>query len=208
MEISAVDKTWEKALRRRLLRMTLWTGAVFAALAAGFTVFFWQDSAAAGEIIAAYMPKVQSLTADDGSLSVIRLMMNNIFASAISIGLGIIPFLFLPAFSLLVNAAVIGAVLGMAAANSIVPVGRMIVFGLLPHGIFELPALFLSMAMGIYLCRLLSGKLLGRAKDEKLLPNFNALAKTFVLGALPLLAVAAVVECFVTPALMSWAGLA
>lgn len=202
-----IDRTWEKALHRRLLKTALCVGIAFIALSAVFTVFFCRDQEAAGEIIAAYMPKARSMTDEDGSVSLIRLLTNNVFASAVSTGLGLIPFLFLPVFSLLVNTAVIGAMLGMIAASGTVPVGKTIVFSLLPHGIFELPALFLAMAMGIYLCRLLSMKILGKAGEKKILPNFNALAKTFVLNVLPLLAAAAVMECYVTPALMGWAGL-
>ena len=197
----------DKTLRRKLLRMTFWTGIAFIGLTGVFTVYFAQNGEMCREILSAYLPKMESMMDDDGSLSLIRIFLNNIFASALSIGLGLAPFLFLPAFSILSNTMLIGAVLGLSAASSAVPVIKMVAVGLLPHGIFELPALFLSMAMGLYLCRLLTLKILGKAREEKILENLNALAKTFVLVVLPLLAAAAAVECFVTPALMGWAGL-
>lgn len=197
----------EKNLRRRLLRMTFWTAIAFGGLTAAFTIYFAQNSEMCREILASFMPKMESMMDDQGHLSLLRLFLNNVFASALSIGLGLVPFLFLPAFSILSNTMLIGAVLGLSAASATVPVIKMVAAGLLPHGIFELPALFLSMAMGLYLCRLVTLKLLGKEREEKILENLNALAKIFVLTVLPLLAAAAAVECFVTPNLMNWAGL-
>ncbi len=197
----------EKTLRRRLLRMTVWTAIAFVGLTAAFTVYFAQNSDMCREILSAYLPKMESMIDDDGHLSLLKLFLNNIFASALSIGLGLAPFLFLPAFSILSNSMLIGAVLGIGTASGVVPVVKMVALGLMPHGIFELPALFLSMAMGLYLCRLMTFKILGKAREEKILENLNALAKIFVLTVVPLLAAAAAIECFVTPNLMSWAGL-
>ena len=197
----------DQTLRKQILQTAMWVGIVFVVLTAVFGVYFCRNAESADGLMAAYLPKVQSMTNEDGSLSVIRLFFNNVFASALCVGLGLVPFIFLPAFSVLSNAMMIGAVLGLGAASGAMPVAKTVIFGLLPHGIFELPAFFLSMAMGLCLCKLLCRKLLVRAKEEKLLPVLNAMAKTFVLGVLPLLAVAAAVECFVTPALMGWAGL-
>lgn len=197
----------DNTLRRRLLKLTVWTAIAFVGLTAAFTVYFAQNSQMGQEILSAYLPKMESMIDDDGHLSLLKLFLNNVFASALSIGLGLVPFLFLPAFSILSNTMLIGAVLGIGTASGIVPVVKMVAVGLMPHGVFELPALFLSMAMGLYLCRLLTLKILGKAREEKILENLNALAKIFVLTVLPLLAAAAAIECFVTPNLMRWAGL-
>lgn len=197
----------DNTLRRRLLKLTVWTAIAFVGLTAAFTVYFAQNSQMGQEILSAYLPKMESMIDDDGHLSLLKLFLNNVFASALSIGLGLVPFLFLPAFSILSNTMLIGAVLGIGTASGIVPMVKMVAVGLMPHGVFELPALFLSMAMGLYLCRLLTLKILGKAREEKILENLNALAKIFVLTVLPLLAAAAAIECFVTPNLMRWAGL-
>jgi len=197
----------EKDLRRKIVWLAVWVAVIFVALTAGTAVYFGSDTASAQEIVAMYAPKAQDMIDENGALSIIKLLLSNIFACAMCVGLGFIPFIFLPALSVISNAALIGALLGLGAASGIMPVAKTIAFGLLPHGIFELPAFFLSMAMGIYLCKLLSRKILGRAKEERVLPILNGLAKTFVLGAIPLLIVAALIECYITPALMTWAGL-
>ena len=144
-------------------------------------------------------------TNEDGSLSYLGVVMNNLYACALCVGLGAVPFLFLTAWAVLSNSMVIGAVLGYGSASGVVPAFRAIVLGLLPHGIFELPAVFLSMAMGLYLCRTLSLKILGRAKEERILPLLNNLAKAFVLVVIPLIVAAAVVECCITPQLLEGA---
>lgn len=172
----------DKVLRKRLLRTAVWVGAVFVVLTAVFAVYFRQNAAAADGLMAAYLPKVQSMTNEDGSLSVLRLLRNNIFASALCVGLGLVPFIFLPAFSVLSNAVMVGAVLGLGAASGAMPVAKTVIFGLLPHGIFELPAFFLSMAMGLCLCKLLSRKLLGRAKDGKAPAGAERSGKAFCAG--------------------------
>src|SRR5699024_1728968 len=87
---------------------------------------------------------------------------NNIRASALMAILGIIPFLFLPAIILGYNAVIIGiaCAFSMAMGTGV----SFLVLALLPHGIFEIPALILSAALGIYLCKELVKKLVGRSR--------------------------------------------
>ena len=189
-------------LRKKICKLTLIVAAVFVLLTAAFGFYFYSDGSAAEQILSAYTQSVQSVANEDGSLSYIGIVMNNLYACGLCIGLGLVPFLFLTAWGVISNCMVIGAVLGYGSASGVLPPFRAIVFGLLPHGIFELPAIFLSMAMGLYLCRTLSLKILGRAKEERIMPMLNAFAKTFVLVIVPLVVVAAVVECCVTPLLL------
>ena len=143
-------------MRKKMVKLTLSDGAVFIALTAAFGFYFYSNENAAEQILAAYMDTAESVSNEDGSLSYLGVVMNNLYACALCVGLGAVPFLFLTAWAVLSNSMVIGAVLGYGSASGVLPAFRAIVIGLLPHGIFELPAVFLSMAMGLYLCRTLS----------------------------------------------------
>lgn len=85
---------------------------------------------------------------EDGSFSVLALLGSNVRAMVLSALYGFIPFLYLPALSLGLNAAIIGMLAAMMQ-------GQWLLFaaGILPHGIFELPALVLSLAAGLCLCQ-------------------------------------------------------
>lgn len=192
-------------MRQKLTKMTLIVAGIFIVMTAVFGFYFYEHQTDAQDLMALYMPAVESITTEQGALSLLPLLRSNLFACALCVGLGLIPALFLPVWALLSNAMMIGALLGLVGVSGIMSPLKTVLFGLLPHGIFELPAFFLSMAMGIYLCRTLSLKLLGKAKEEKLLPMLNGIAKGFVLVVMPLLLVAAVIECYVTPYLMQFA---
>lgn len=197
----------KQKLKRKIMKLTFIVALAFIVLTAVFAIYFYQNGELAKQILNTYLPKAQSVMNEDGTLSYLGIVMNNIFACAMCIGMGCVPFIFLPALSVLSNSMMIGAVLGYGAAAGAMSPLRGIVFGLLPHGIFELPAFFLSMAMGVYLCRTLTMKLLGKAKEEKILTMLNHIAKTFVLVVIPLLIVAAVIECNLTPTIMKAAGI-
>lgn len=194
-------------MRQKLLKMTLIVGAVFIAATAVFCFYFYENPAEAQSVLSLYTPSVEAVTGEDGTLSLLSLFRSNLFACATCVGLGFIPFIFLTAWALLSNAMMIGALLSAVQASGAVSLTKTIVFGLLPHGIFELPAFFLSMAMGVYLCRTLTMKIFRRAKEEKMLPLLNGIAKGFVMVVIPLLIVAAVLECYLTPQLMSLTGI-
>lgn len=194
-------------MRQKLLKMTLIVGAVFIAATAAFYFYLCENIADAQSVLSLYMPNVEAVTGEDGTLSLLSLFRSNLFACVTCVGLGFIPFVFLPAWALLSNGMMIGALLAIVQASGAVSLTKTIALGLLPHGIFELPAFFLSMAMGIYLCRTLTMKIFGRAKEEKILPMLNGIAKGFVMIVIPLLIIAAVLECYLTPQLMSLAGI-
>ena len=80
---------------------------------------------------------------EEGELSVFALLMNNWRAMLISAAYGFVPFLFLPVISLVTN----GALLGMLAALFVSQGTSLLVYlaGILPHGIFEIPALVFSL---------------------------------------------------------------
>ncbi len=133
---------------------------------------------------------------EDGSFDVLALFGNNLRAMVLSILYGFIPFLYLPALSMGVNAAIIGMLAAMIDGQWL-----LLAAGILPHGIFELPALFLSLAAGLCLCRNINVYI---RKNEKgiMKPLLLNILRVVVLLVVPLLVLAAVAETYVTPALM------
>lgn len=133
---------------------------------------------------------------EDGSFDVLALFANNLRAMVLGILYGFIPFLYLPALALGVNAAILGMLASLIDGQWL-----LLAAGILPHGIFELPALFLSLAAGLCLCKNINAYI---RKNEKgiMKPLLLNILRVTVLLVLPLLVIAAVMETYVTPALM------
>lgn len=133
---------------------------------------------------------------EDGSFNVLALFANNLRAMVLGILYGFIPFLYLPALALGVNAAILGMLASLIDGQWL-----LLAAGILPHGIFELPALFLSLAAGLCLCKNINVYI---RKNEKgvMKPLLLNILRVVALLVLPLLVIAAVMETYVTPALM------
>ena len=133
---------------------------------------------------------------DDGSFNVLALFLNNLRAMVLSVLYGFIPFLYLPALSLGVNAAILGMIASMVEGRWL-----LLAAGILPHGIFELPALFLSLAAGLCLCKGINAYI--RTNEKGVMkPLLLNLLRVLALLVLPLLVIAAFMEAYVTPAVM------
>ena len=133
---------------------------------------------------------------EDGSFDVLALFGNNLRAMVLSTLYGFIPFLYLPALSMGVNAILLGMV-----ASSVNGQWLLLAAGILPHGIFELPALCLSLAAGLCLCQNINRYI---RKNEKgiMKPLLLNILRVTGLVVIPLLVVAAIMESYVTPAVM------
>ena len=133
---------------------------------------------------------------DDGSFSALALFGNNLRAMVLSTLYGFIPFLYLPALSMGVNAILLGMV-----ASSVNGQWLLLAAGILPHGIFELPALCLSLAAGLCLCQNINRYI---RKNEKgfMKPLLLNILRVTGLVVIPLLVFAAIMESYVTPAVM------
>lgn len=137
----------------------------------------------------------------DGSVQAAALFLSNLRAVALGVLYGLIPFLFLPALPLGINAMVIGLFASYYVQNGM----SLLTFlaGVLPHGIFELPALVLGIALGLCLCRGLTDYVRKNTKGV-MVPLFLNLARVFLLWIVPLLAVAAIIETYITPVILQW----
>lgn len=141
------------------------------------------------------------LADEAGNISFVGMLMNNWFAMVFTVLYGFLPFLFLPVVSAAANAVIIGALAAFYRLNQI----PMAVFfaGIVPHGIFEIPALVLSVSLGFLLCRNLVRIIL---HSDRALPMVDLLAnilRTMLFVIFPLLLIAALIECYITPGIMN-----
>jgi stage II sporulation protein M len=103
------------------------------------------------------------------------------FAILLGVFLGILP-LFLTIFN--------GYVLGYVSSLAIEKAGFLSLWRLFPHGIFELPAIILSFAIGLRLGITLFSKNI----IKEFFRRFKLSFKTFIFVILPLLLIAAIIE--------------
>ncbi len=113
------------------------------------------------------------------------ILFNNIQSSLAGMIFGI----FLGVFPVVV-VAVNGYLLGFVALMTIQKDGFFVLWKLFPHGIFELPAVFISLGLGLKL-----GTFIFQKKKAELFRNYfwNSL-KVFFFVVIPLLIVAAIIE--------------
>ncbi len=154
-----------------------------------------------------------------GPVLALTLFYHNARASLLAAGAGFIPFLCLPVFDPLLNGAVLGLLTSIARHQGL-NVPALVVTGILPHGIFELPAILYVTSVGIYVSLTLGRRMLGSRHRKESRPSVvfddgpasdksgaglgrlgMAAARSFLLVVLPLLLVAALIEVFVTPLL-------
>lgn len=132
------------------------------------------------------------------------LFFHNARTTVVFLLLGLVSFATLGVTLLLLNMGLVGGVLGGA---SLIGYSPLLVFvsGILPHGIFELTAVFLAAAamfkVGAQLVTPQTEKSLG----EVLLLSLADWLRVFVGLVVPLLAVAAVIEVYVTPLFLKMA---
>lgn len=143
-----------------------------------------------------------AVTDENGALSALALFVNNFRACGVIMFYGMIPFILLPALSLGVNAMLLG-VLGAWYMADGLPMAAYFA-ALIPHGIFELPALISAFAVGLYACGQTTGLVRRREGCRSVLECMMLIARTMVLIQLPLLAVSALIEAYVTPLIASF----
>lgn len=113
---------------------------------------------------------------------VLKIFLNNALVSLSIILLGIVIGLF-PLWATIQN----GYIIGFVANKAIALEGIWVLWRLIPHGIFELPAIFIAIGLGLKL----GEKVLRRDKPIKFLKDS---LKVFLFVIMPLLIVAAIIE--------------
>lgn len=143
----------------------------------------------------------------DGSdtLTVPYLFAHNLQAMLLMGFFGLFSFGVLGVILYLVNTSVIGGLLGLFKLMGNVPVYVLIVAGILPHGIFEIPALILSTTAILHVGLVLVTPQAGRTIGEVLLEALADWARVVLGLVIPLLFIAAIVESQFTPHLLGCA---
>jgi uncharacterized membrane protein SpoIIM required for sporulation/ABC-type transport system involved in multi-copper enzyme maturation permease subunit len=126
---------------------------------------------------------------------------HNLQVTIVILLLGLFSFGVLGALVYLLNMGIIGAVLALIRAMGASPL-KVGVFGILPHGIFEIPALILASAAILYIGVLLVTPRPQRTLGEVLIEAIADWTKIGVGLVLPLLTIAAIIETWVTPVLL------
>ncbi|MCT4783483.1 MULTISPECIES: stage II sporulation protein M [Exiguobacterium] len=132
--------------------------------------------------------------------TMVALFVNNTRVALLAFLLGMIP-LFIPYVFVVINAAIIGLV-AMIVDFSGESVIKVITLGILPHGITEISAILLGAAMGLSLNRHIWQKMQGKDTNVTLKALFFIGLKMFLFVVVPLLAISAVIEAYVTPLLL------
>ena len=129
---------------------------------------------------------------------------NNARTTIVFLLAGVISFGTLGLTLYMVNFALVGGVLGAA---NLVGFSPLLVFavGVLPHGLFELTAVILATAAMLRVGVLLISPDTDRSLGETLLVSLADWFKVFVGLVIPLLALAAVIEIYLTPVLIKMA---
>lgn len=113
------------------------------------------------------------------------LFANNLWVSFIAIILGAL-FGILPFFQAVTNGYLLGFVSKIVVADT----GFLVLLKLLPHGIFELPAVIVSMGFGLKL----GLDMFKKERWELLRKNFKEAMRFFIFVILPLLLIAGIIE--------------
>lgn len=190
-----VRQQWKKFLA---------VAGIFILLSVGTALLMIRNPDQARELMGLLQETMGKVVDEEGNIQLFQLFVNNLSVAGLGVLLGFIPFLAAPMYIILSNGAVMGVVYGAYLSISdtlAAPVWKIMLVGILPHGIFELGAIFLSVALGLQLCFQISKQIMGRAV-RSLKEELIDLGWAFVLWVTPLLLLAAVVECFVTPVLM------
>jgi uncharacterized membrane protein SpoIIM required for sporulation/ABC-type transport system involved in multi-copper enzyme maturation permease subunit len=196
------------AIRRLALPMTLMAGISVVGVWLGYD---WVIDNVQSMIERASPENIDRLTREvketpslaqmGARLTVPALFVHNTRAVATILLAGLFSFSVLGILVFLLNMGLIGGVLALFALLGISPVA-LFFNGLLPHGLFEIPALMLGGASVLRIGVVLIAPQVGKSMGEVMVELLADWAKVFLGVIVPLLAVAAVVETYITPRLL------
>ncbi|HEX8990928.1 MAG TPA: stage II sporulation protein M [Anaerolineales bacterium] len=135
-------------------------------------------------------------------LSASFIFLNNLRATFLVFLAGLFSFSVLGMLVYLLNVGLVGGVLGVFKLIGFSP-AALFAAGLLPHGVFEIPALMLSSAVVLRMGAVLVTPQIGKSMGEILLEQIADWLKVFLGVVIPLLALAALIEAYITPSILS-----
>lgn len=136
------------------------------------------------------------------NLSAPFIFSHNVRAVGIILLAGLVSFSVLGMLVYLVNLSTVGALLGVFQLLGYSPL-TMTINGLLPHGIFEVPALILASAAMLRIGVVLVTPQMGRSMGEVVLELLADWTKIAIGLVVPLLLIASIIETYITPILLA-----
>ena len=127
---------------------------------------------------------------------------HNVRAVGIILLAGLVSFSVLGMLVYIVNLSTVGALLGIFQLLGYSPL-TLALNGLLPHGIFEVPALILASAAMLRIGVVLVTPQMGRSLGEVVLESLADWTKITVGLVVPMLLIAALIETYITPVLLA-----
>jgi stage II sporulation protein M len=152
---------------------------LFAIIGFVFPIFFRE------EIIELLTQLAEKIAGMGGFELTSFIFLNNIQASFFAVILGVLAGLY-PLFTLITNAYLIGFVVNGAVMEG----GISVLWRLLPHGIFELPAIIISISLGLKIGLNIFKRPMWKSMKEDIAESMRC----FLFVILPLLIIAAVIE--------------
>lgn len=178
---------WWVLLAGGLFVIGLSTGlAISATMPANIVKLFSEELTFLGELGAIFGPFQAATAVFIFFKNAIALLLSFIFSPILCL---------LPILALVLNGSLLSFVSAMAAQKESV---GLVLACLLPHGIFEIPALIIGEAAALSFGAMTILALISREKRNLLLPNLKKNLK-YLLLAFVLLVPAAIIETFVTP---------
>jgi len=216
------QQAWRRDYRRYFAVAARVLGLGFIAGYLYFTIWPAQESRALALVIQSL--KDISLKAAPLALA-LNLFYHNVRASAVAVATGLVPYLSLPILDTLLNGGVLGLLVSIAKHQHL-PVLKLIMTQILPHGLFELTGVLYATSVGLYLSAAMGRKVRAarlkkraagqpvpvtpgedhfleayaeRTAAASLASPGRNVVRSFVLVVLPLLFVAAMIEGLITP---------
>ncbi len=154
------------------------------------------------EKIAARARELPDLSNLQGSITAPFLFLNNTRAVTLIFFAGLFSFSVLGILLYMVNVGLIGGVFALLQLLGIQP-WPIFLAGVAPHGVFEIPALMIGSAAMLYMGVSIVTPQTGKSMGEVILELLADWTKIFIGLVIPLLAVAAVIEAYITPSLLA-----
>ena len=145
---------------------------------------------------------LEAVTDESGNLSAPAVFLSNLQATTFIMLYGLVPFVRLPAMALGLNAVMLGWLAAVYVRSGLSL--ALYLAALIPHAIFEIPAMLLAFGVGLYVCGQVTRRLRGNEQTRSITSCLSLMGQTLLLALAPLLLAAAFVEAYVTPAVAAW----
>ncbi len=200
-------------MRRAMSELAIPLLIMVAIAVAGYTISYQWTTVNIPRMLSSATPKDFTSIVDDARQSVglaqahqhlaaSFIFANNVRATFLVFLSGAVSFSVLGIMVYLLNVGLIGAVLGVFKLIGYSPLA-LFAAGLLPHGLFEIPALMLASAVVLRMGAILVTPQMGKSMGQIVLEQLANWLKVFLGLVIPLLALAAIIEAYVTPSILA-----